>query len=182
MSQLVFATNNVGKFEEMSAVLSIPLERADSNIFEIQSLDAAEVVRHKAHEAYKLIQKPLIVDDTSLRVTAWNGFPGPFIKHIIDAGGMELLLTMMRGTDDRSAEFSTTLGYFDGNQFSFVVGATHGKISEMPRGKKSWGINEIFIPDGFAKTYGEMTLDEKNSVSHRGKAARALKIMLDTLQ
>ncbi|MBP6994414.1 non-canonical purine NTP pyrophosphatase, partial [Candidatus Woesebacteria bacterium] len=167
MSQLVFATNNVGKFEEMSAVLGIPLERADTHIFEIQSLDAVEVVRHKAREAYKIIQKPLIVDDTSLNVAAWNGFPGPFIKHIIDAGGMELLLTMMRSAEDRSAEFSTTLGYFDGKEFAFVIGITKGKISEIAKGKKSWGINEIFIPDGFTKTYGEMTVDEKNLVSHR---------------
>jgi len=178
MPKLAFVTNNVGKFQEISLMLGVPLDQVSVHINEIQSLDNVEIVYHKAVAAYDRVQKPLIVDDTSLHVRAWNGFPGPFIKHIVAAGGMELFLTMMQGTLDRRADFSTTLGYYNGKNFYHVVGTAHGKIADKVRGGKSWGVNAIFIPDEGTKTYAEMSLKQKNTVSHRAKATFALKKLL----
>ena len=179
MQTLAFVTNNEGKFKEVSALLDLPLEQVSIHTDEIQSLDPVAIVRHKALTAYEHVHIPLIVDDTSLHIKAWNGFPGPFIKHIVEAGGMELLLMMMQGTADRRADFVTTIGYYDGKVFQNVAGTTHGKIADEIIGGKSWGINGIFIPDGGDRVYGEMTLEEKNTLSHRAKAVHALKGILE---
>lgn len=161
-------------------MLGIPLVKISVHIDEIQSLDDVEIVRHKALAAYNHVQRPLIVDDTALHVNAWNGFPGPFIKHIVDAGGMKLFLTMMQGVTDRRASFTTTIGYYDGQKFHHVIGTAHGEIANRIRGGKGWGINGIFIPDSSTQTYGEMSIQEKNSLSHRAKATLALKELLET--
>ncbi len=170
---LLFVTSNQGKVDEIVAALGIRVRTISLQIHEIQSLDLVEIARHKARDAYTQINEPLIVDDTGLAIHAWEGFPGPFIKHIVDAGGPDLLLRMMRGQKNRHATFTTVIGYYDGLKFHHVRGETHGVIARAKQGKKSWGINEIFIPDGHTQTYAQMSLETKNEVSHRGKAVRA---------
>ncbi len=177
--KLKFVTGNKGKFQEIQAGLGMPLELVTLDIPEIQSLDLVEITRHKALMAYELVREALIVDDTGLQVEEWNGFPGPFIKHILEAGGQELLLRMLSGVENRNARFTTVLGYFDGSRFTHIEGSTTGTIAYEVRGK-DWGINGIFIPEGMGLTYAEMGMTDKNKISHRGKATRALRELLET--
>ncbi len=177
--KLKFVTSNKGKFQEIQAELGIPLELETLDIPEIQSLDLVNITRHKALMAYEILSEPLIVDDTGLQIEAWNGFPGPFIKHILEAGGQELLLRMMHGVENRNARFTTIIGYFDGSHFAHVEGSTVGTIASEIRGE-DWGINGIFIPEGTSLTYGELSMADKNKISHRGKATRKLKVMLES--
>ena len=176
---LKFVTGNRGKFQEIQAELGMELEHVTLEIPEIQSLDLVEIARHKALMAHEFLHEPLIVDDTGLEIAAWNGFPGPFIKHILEAGGQELLLRMLHGVTQRDARFTTVIGYFDGSRFTYVEGVTRGTIADEIRGD-DWGINGIFIPEGMNLTYSQMDLTTKNTVSHRGKATRALKALLES--
>ena len=182
MQKLAFVTQNLGKFREVSSLLGVSLDHVSLDLDEIQSLDTHKIVHHKTLQAYNILKRPLFVDDTSLQVPAWNGFPGPFVKHIIEAGGPELLLTLMKGTEDRSAEFTTTIGYHNGNNVHFVEGTTQGSIAIKPRGGNTWGINTIFIPEHSEKTYGEMSVEEKNTLSHRAKAITSFQKLLQSQQ
>lgn len=100
--QLFFVTGNEGKMMEAQRILGFPIEIVKFDLEEIQSLDLAEIVRHKVLQAYQIVKKPVFVDDVGLYVSAWNGFPGPFVKYLREAGGNELLLRMMRLENDRS--------------------------------------------------------------------------------
>lgn len=179
MTAITFVTGNKGKYKEVAALLNKPLEQSDLVIEEIQSLDLAEIAHHKAVTAFQKIHKPLFVDDTGLAVAAWNGFPGPFIKHIQKAGGMELLLSMLKHTINREANFITTLAFHDGSQVHTFVGSVKGTIASEIRGNGGWGIDGIFIPEGHVRTYAEMEFAEKNSLSHRTKAVMLFKDYLE---
>ena len=175
---LVFVTGNKGKLEEVSTLLGFEVESVDLQIEEIQDLDIKNVARSKAEKAYEIIKKPLIVDDTGITIDEWNGFPGPFLAHILKAGGKELILKMMESASSRSATFSTAIAYHDGKVVQIFEGALRGSISTEIKGDRGFGIDGIFIPAGFDKTFAQLTLEEKNKLSNRGMAVRKLKMYL----
>lgn len=82
MNGIVFVTSNENKHREVQEVLGISIERIALDLSEIQSMDLREVITEKLQQAYRELRRPVIVEDTSLGIDAWNGFPGPFIKHM----------------------------------------------------------------------------------------------------
>ncbi len=161
----------------MSHLLGFPIIHKNLDISEIQNLDLAKVAVDKAQKAFDIIRKPLIVDDTGIAIHAWNGFPGPFIAHILKAGGMPLVLKMMEATTDRQATFETVIAYHDGVEIRVFRGSTHGHIARAitQDGQQGFGMDGIFIPDGENRTYAQMSISEKGAVSHRAKAVAQLK-------
>lgn len=178
VEKLHFVTGNEGKAKEAQAILEMPVEIVNLELAEIQSLDLEKIVRHKASQAFNLIKKPVIVDDVGLYVVAWSGFPGPFIRFIIDSGGPMLLIKMLGDEANRNAEAVAAIGFSDGNQTLSFLGRLEGQIAETIRGNQGWGWDPIFIPHGRDQTFAEMGPEEKNKISHRRLALEKLKNFL----
>ncbi|HZE87456.1 MAG TPA: non-canonical purine NTP pyrophosphatase [Methylomirabilota bacterium] len=179
MNKLFFVSSNEAKIQEAQLILGVSIEIVSLDLVEIQDFDIENIVRQKAQTAYEQIKQPLIVDDVGFYVKAWNDFPGPFIKYIIQRGGPELLLDMLKNTTNKKAYCISAIGYHDGQKVHTFLGKVTGKITDTPMGSShAKGFNAIFIPDGSDKTYSEMTLEEKSKLSHRKKSLELLKKFL----
>lgn len=154
----------------------------DLDLPEIQSLDVKEIVYQKTLDAYKVLKKPVLVDDASLSITAIGGLPGPLVKFFLKAIGGEGICRMVDGYDDRSAVTSLLFGYYDGKDFYSFDAEVPGSISLSPRGDVSkltkMGWNPIFIPSGQNKTVAEMDENLLAKYTPRGHAAKKLALFL----
>ncbi len=158
----VFITGNLDKVSYLSQTLGIALEHHKIDLDEIQSANPQEVIEHKVRQAYDLLQKPVLVEDTSLSFTALSGLPGPFIKFFNDApNGHEVMCRMLDGFTDRSAYASAIYGYYDGTTLKFISGRLDGVIVDHPRGAGGYGWDAIFEPLGYeGKTRAELSPDD----------------------
>lgn len=178
--KITLLTGNSHKVKELSRLLGVELNHQKIDLPEIQSTSVAEVAKVKAEEAFQIVKKPVLVDDTGLAIRAWNNLPGALIKWFIDnvdcAGIIEML-----GEKNRSAFASTALGFCDKNGSRVFVGEVSGKISDIPRGENGFGFDPIFIPDNASKTLAEMTGEEKDWFSSRAMAAAKMREFLNFL-
>lgn len=174
-----FITGNKNKFEEVKNILGLPLEQLDIDLPEIQEIDAREVVKQKLLAAEEHEKGEYIVEDTSLYLPCLGGkLPGPLVRWFEKALGNEGILDLTEKYGDFEAEARSLIGYAAGNsEIHFFEGGVRGKIV-APRGDNDFGWGPIFQPDGFEKTFGEMTREEKHQVSMRGMAVRKLKEFL----
>lgn len=183
--ELIFATNNQHKAEEVQTLLD--------ETFQVRTLQQAgididipephptlqENAAEKADTIYRLTQQNCFSEDTGLEVTALNGEPG--VKSARYAGenkafqkNTEKLLHNLEGKNDRSAQFRTVVCLIlDGNKH-FFEGICKGSIISAPRGEKGFGYDPVFVPEGSNRTFAEMSLEEKNRYSHRAKAISRL--------
>ncbi|MGC9071850.1 MAG: XTP/dITP diphosphatase [Acidilobus sp.] len=172
---LYMVTRNRGKFDEARLELAsfgIELRQLEVDKLEVQSEDVVEIASTAARHAYETFRAPLIVDDTGLYIEAFGGFPGPYSSYIIKKIGLDGVLRLMEGVANRRACFRTAVAYADEEGVRVFTGETCGNISHRPIGSSGFGYDPIFIPDGEVRTYAEMTIQEKNALSHRGKALR----------
>lgn len=179
MKKICFVTGNKGKLAEVELILGIKLENISLNLDEIQDVDIENIVRKKAQDAYLQIKKPLIVDDGGVYFEAWNGFPGPLVKFIDKAGGIDLILKMLKNEKNRNILLKAAIGYHDGNEIHVFTGEIKAKIAQEPYGLNGWSWDTIFIPKPYNKTMAELTDKEKNDISHRRKALEKLKKYLN---
>lgn len=157
-------------------ILSFPLQITTLDLPELQANDITTVVHHKATAAFTHIKEPVIVDDVGFYVSAWNGFPGPLIKWLLQSGGSDLILNMLLHEKDRKAEFVSAIGFHDGKRIHTFIGKVSGTITDRPRStRKAPELETIFVPDGYQKTYAEMTVKEKSTLSHRKRSLELLK-------
>lgn len=163
---LVFLTGNQHKLSETKRILSYSIENINLDLEEIQG-NSEEIIQHKIDLAYSKIKKPLFVEDVSLEIKAWNGFPGPYIKWLNESIGKESVSKMMQGETNRNAKAVCLIGYRDSKRTYFFRGEIEGKITNTPRGENGFGFDSVFLPNGYEKTFGEMTDGEKNKISHR---------------
>ncbi len=170
-----FATGNQNKLREVNEILGRNLEQIAIELYEPQGLDVAAVIREKAEDAFHKTGKFVLVEDTALEFRAWNGLPGALIKWFLDTVGNEGLLKMLTDVEDRRAVAKTAVGFFDGNNAHVFVGEIEGTIADTIRGSGGFGWDPIFIPDGFDKSFAEMTSQEKNAVSMRSRALEKMK-------
>lgn len=165
---LHFITSNKSKFSEAKTFLK-PLKQLDINVPEIQSMDIHEVIRAKLEAARKEHEGELMVEDTALTIGGLGGLPGPFVKWFLESLPLEKIAELAEASGDTSADALTVVGYHDSKGVKFFEGRLHGKIV-APRGKRGFGWDRIFQPDRHDKTWGEMTLAEKNRMSMRKEA------------
>ena len=172
--KLSVATGNKGKFIEYVERLSsmgIECNMKSINYPEIQA-DTLEEVLTYALEVVEMDN--FIMDDSGLFIDALNGFPGVYSAYVFKTIGMDGILKLMDGFDNRKAVFRTVIaGKINGKEF-MVKGECHGHITEKEHGEKGFGYDPIFIPDGYSKTFAEMDVKEKNTISHRGEAINEL--------
>lgn len=176
---ITLVTGNKFKAEETKRILNIPLEIKDIDLDEIQEIDVEKVALHKLRQAYEVIGGPVLIDDVSFEMSAWNSFPGPLIKWILKAGGPELLLKMLKSEDNRGATARLVIGYKDENIEKIFIGEVAGNVGLEVKGENGFGWDKVFIPEGFDKTYAEMEPVEKDSISHRGRALKKLNDFLN---
>ncbi|GKD97218.1 inosine triphosphate pyrophosphatase [Tanacetum coccineum] len=189
---VTFVTGNAKKLEEVKVILgqSIPFQSLKLDLPELQG-DPEDISKEKARlaadqsvskEAEKFQNKPqkvkgpVLVEDTCLCFNALKGLPGPYIKWFLQKLGHEGLNNMLMAYEDKSAYalcvFSLAIGP-DHEPLTFV-GKTPGKIVPA-RGPNDFGWDPVFQPDGYDQTYAEMPKEEKNKISHRGRALALVK-------
>lgn len=175
IKKIYFATSNIHKFKEVSNILSnygINVIMVRSKILEIQSDNLIEIATQSLYNALKSGTKtPLMVEDSGLFISILNGFPGPYSSYVYRTIGLNGILKILEGVEDRQAEFKSVIAFADKfmNIKSFI-GVVKGRISNEARGTHGFGFDPIFIPNHSSKTFGEMPPQEKNKYSHRAKA------------
>jgi non-canonical purine NTP pyrophosphatase (RdgB/HAM1 family) len=175
-----FVTGNPNKVKEAEAILGIDLNQVDMDgLYELQTTDFDALVRNKAQQAYDNLQKPVLVEDSGLLFSAWNGLPGALVKWFESSVACTGMLKMLEGFDDRKATAVCYVALQQGPDDVLVaVGQVTGSIAETIRGEHGFGWDVIFIPDGHDRTFAEMSAEEKNCISHRKKAFLELKSLL----
>ncbi|MCE4600639.1 MAG: XTP/dITP diphosphatase [Desulfurococcales archaeon] len=172
--KLYLVTGNRHKLEEANDILKsygVRLEQAPvREKLEIQTNSLEEIAIYAARHAYKLMRVPLVVDDSGLFVDALNGFPGPYSSYVYKKIGYWGLLRLLEGMGNRRACFKTVATLILPPIEKIFTGEACGVITWEARGSHGFGFDPIFIPDGYEKTYAEMSPEEKNRVSHRFKA------------
>ena len=176
MQNITLVTGNKGKLKEYESLLpkNIPITftTREVDINEIQSLDLEVIVRDKLERAFNMIHAPVIVEDVAAGLTSLNGLPGPFIKFFEEKLGKSALFTLAKQPDE-PVIITCITGYYDGERMVVGVGELHGKVV-APRGYNGFGFDSVIVPDGETQTMAEMSTEKKNTISHRGKAIRAL--------
>jgi len=171
---LSFVTSRKKKFEEAKRILDIPLRLINLDLPEIQAVEVDRVVRAKALLAWEQTKKPCLVEDTGLYLKALNGFPGALGKWVEKTMGWDGFLNILKSVKDREAYAKCTICFYDGKKYHLFSGRVIGKISRNLKGDAGFGWDVIFTPKGDRRTFSEMTMEEKNKISHRGRAFRKL--------
>ena len=169
-----FATSNRNKFLEAYEILSklgIILKWLRITKVEIQSDLLDEIARKSALEIAKRTGKHIVVEDDGLFIEALNGFPGPYSSFVYRTIGLKGVLKLLEGVEDRVAYFKSVVAYAEPNGFvKTFEGRIDGTISLEPRGEEGFGYDPIFIPESYNKTFAELGLKIKNTISHRRRA------------
>ena len=174
---IAFVTTNEGKFREVSAKLAeihVKLVREDRSYPEIQTDRLEKVVRFAATVLDDQIKGDYLIDDSGLSIDEFGGFPGVYSSYVYRRLGCAGVLKLMQGARMRTATFETVFLLRTAEEHEVFHGECRGTIADRERGKGGFGFDPIFIPEGGTKTFAEMTLSEKNAVSHRARAVDAL--------
>lgn len=202
MKKLVIASNNLGKIKEIKRILSdieidvLSLKDMSIDIdVEEDGLTFEENAKKKSIEIYKeLIKKGesnfiIMSDDSGLEVDYLNGEPGVFSaryagEHGNDKKNNEKLLLNLKGVDykNRKARFVCQLAIInDKNEYKSVRGAVEGHILENEKGEGGFGYDPLFFYEPLNKSFAELTMEEKNKISHRGIALQKAKKIIEEL-
>ncbi|MGM0579368.1 MAG: non-canonical purine NTP diphosphatase [Bacteroidota bacterium] len=189
--KICFATNNANKIREVSHLLGSDFQLLglkDIGCNEELSEDQSTLEGNAQQKAAYVFEKYNIdcfADDTGLEVEALNNEPGVFSARYAgpqrsDKDNMALLLERLNSSPNRNARFRTVICAFIGDQKYFFEGIVEGEIAKEHNGDKGFGYDPIFIPKGYSQTFAQMSLEEKNKISHRSIAVRKLVDFLKT--
>ena len=183
--QIVFATNNKNKLKEIQNLVpdgiiiqSLSEIGCHQNIPET-GVTLEENAQQKSDYIIQRYKVNCFSDDTGLEIKSLNGEPGVFSARYAgpqknSEDNMDLVLNNLGGKEDRSAQFKTVISlYLEGKQY-FFEGVCKGTITKERSGSEGFGYDPIFIPEGYKTTFAEMSMDEKNKISHRGRAVQKL--------
>lgn len=183
--KIVLATQNPGKVAELRKLLPPSFEILTPEDVGITSeIPETGITLHqnacqKSKYVFGIAGIPSLADDTGLEVEYLNGAPGVFsARYAGDAKdneqNMNRLLAELEGVDNRKAQFKTVLAFTTEKGVEMFEGVAKGEIAQIRhRGPYGFGYDPIFIPEGFDRSFAQMTPDEKNSLSHRGRALSA---------
>lgn len=185
MKKLIFATGNQHKL--------IEIKQSVSSLYDVISMrdigfngdidepgatliENAQIKARFIADTYKL---DCFADDTGLEIEALNGAPGVYSARFAGEGcsfqdNIDKTLSLLKGETNRAARFRTVICLVQDNKNHFFEGKVDGEITVSQHGKDGFGYDPIFKPNGYDKTFAEMTLDEKNKISHRAIAVKKL--------
>ena len=183
--KLVFATNNKNKLSEIKNALNESFELlslADID-FKEEIPETHETIEENASEKsfyiYDRYKTNVFSDDTGLEIDALNGEPGVYSARYAGEqcsfqDNMNKVLNKLDGIENRNAKFRTVISLIiDGKEFQFE-GVVNGHITKTEHGEKGFGYDPIFMPDGYNISFAEMSMEQKNKISHRGLAVKKL--------
>lgn len=184
MKQIIFATNNKHKLEEVGAMLAGKIILKSLNDIGC-TVDIPETgntfeenASQKSHYIRQHYQLDCFADDSGLMVEALNNEPGVFSARYSGSRDMErnieLLMNNLSGKSNRRAAFVTVISLLLGDKEYFFEGIIKGTISTERMGNKGFGYDPIFIPEGYSKSFAQMDPAEKNNISHRALAIQKL--------
>ncbi len=185
MQQLVFATNNAHKLKEVQAAVAGKITLLSLN--DINCTDDIPETGHtfkanasiKSNYIYSKFDLNCFGDDSGLQIEALNGAPGVYSaryagEHGNHAANNAKVLENLKGITNRKARFITVISLIWNGAEHFFEGTVEGTIREELSGTEGFGYDPIFQPDGYDITFAEMTLEQKNAISHRGRAVEKL--------
>ena len=187
--KILFATNNAHKLAEVQAVLGdsytlVPPREGGvtEEIPETQPTLEGNALQ-KARYLYERTGLDCFADDTGLEVEALGGAPGVHsARYATDghdfAANNRLLLRNLAGEENRRARFRTVVALILGGREYLFEGVVEGQIIDRETGHEGFGYDPLFRPDGYDRTFAQMTTEEKNAVSHRARAVRKLAAFL----
>ncbi len=182
---LVFATHNTNKLREVQLLLPDYI-----NLLSLEDIDCKEEIKEtentlegnallKVNYIKQYFGYPCFADDTGLLVDALDGAPGVYSARYAgnqknDRDNINKLLAQLEHTTQRSAQFKTVIALHLNNANHLFQGTVNGEITTKKYGEKGFGYDPIFKPNGCDKTFGELSIDAKNKISHRAKALNDL--------
>lgn len=189
--KIVFATNNAHKLDEVRQVVG--------QKFEVVSLRECGITEDipeneptlegnalaKARYIYSRTGLDCFADDTGLEVDALGGEPGVRSARYAtdghdDEANKRLLLERLQGPESRAAQFRTAVALILGGEEYLFDGVVRGVITTEQQGEGGFGYDPLFVPEGYEQTFAQMSAEEKNAISHRGRAVRKLAEFLQT--
>lgn len=191
MKKIIFASSNKGKITEVKNIFNgsnfqilslldlddVPQIVEDGNTFRENAKKKAQII----FERYKL---PTIADDSGLMVEQLNGEPGVYSARYAGEGctyednNRKLLYELSGFPHPHKAKFICYAVYMDDQKYLETIGEVNGVVINEIKGKQGFGYDPVFLPDGFERTMAELSLEEKNKISHRSKAFNRLKKLL----
>jgi len=124
------------------------------------------------------VRRPVVVEETGLELTSLDGFPGPFVRWMLEAMGAAGIARAAIALGDPRARAVCLLAWTDGQSVVVGRGETAGGLTLPPRGERGFGWDPVFVPDGESRTYGELDDSDKDRLGHRGRAWRNLLVNL----
>ncbi len=183
--KLVFATHNKNKFKEIKSILPPHIE-----LLSLEDIGCTEDIveteetiegnaKLKADYVKENYAYDCFADDTGLEVDALNGAPGVYSARYAgepksDEANLRKLLKNLKHSENRDARFKTVISLRINKEHYSFPGICEGEILKEKRGKKGFGYDPVFKPEGFQKSFAEMDLEEKSEISHRARAFRKL--------
>jgi XTP/dITP diphosphohydrolase len=189
MMEIVFATNNLHKIKEIGTLIGKDFKLLSLNDIgckdeipeEQETLEGnAKQKADYIHDRYK---QNCFADDTGLEIEALDGRPGVYSARYAGSennaqNNMQKVLKEMAGAENRKARFRTIICLILDQEYFYFEGIVNGQIIEKGRGLDGFGYDPVFIPDGYTETFAEMSLEEKNKISHRALATNKLAAFL----
>lgn len=190
--QLIFATHNKNKLKEVNSLMP-----ATINLLSLDDVNFTEEIEEtepaiegnallKAETVYNKTGLNCFADDSGLLVDALNGAPGVYSARYAgeqknDNNNIKKLLEELRTKNNRKAHFKTVMALVLNNSKYLFEGTINGTITTEKRGSNGFGYDPVFMPDGYDKTFAEMSFEEKSSISHRAIALHKLTAFLRAL-
>ncbi len=179
--KLKVITSNPGKVAEFQKVLGdlgIEMEHTRIDYDEVQTSDLEEVVKKGMEELRKKGLSDFIIDDSGLFIDGLKGFPGVWSAYAQKTVGNSGILKLMDGMENRTARFRCCIGCDIKGETIIVTGECEGIILDSEKGSEGFGFDPVFSHDG-KRSFAEIGMEEKNSVSHRGNAVSLLRKALE---
>ena len=195
--KLVFASNNQHKLEEVRHILPTDvvvislkelgffkeIDETGATLEENSALKAREVWEWLINNGLSNEVDGVFADDTGLEISALGGLPGVRTARwagddACDVNNRQKALRELAGVEDRSARFRTVVTLIQNGEMKQVEGIVNGRIAQEEEGRSGFGYDPVFVPEGYEKTFASLSAEEKNSISHRGRAMEALREVL----
>ncbi|NVK05741.1 MAG: non-canonical purine NTP diphosphatase [Flavobacteriia bacterium] len=187
--KIVFATQNENKLKEVQSMMPEGVELISlTTLGQEEELEETSSTlegnaEQKAVFVYEKFGMSCFADDTGLEIDALDGAPGVYSARYAGEAksaeaNMDKVLQELSGSTNRQAQFRTSICLVSEGQKQFFDGIVKGRILSSRQGEKGFGYDPIFAPEGEERSFAEMSQDEKNAISHRGRAIRALKEFL----
>ena len=188
MNPLIFASNNLHKLKEVSAILDgITVKSLNDTGITEEIPETGDTLEEnafiKANYVYSKTKSDCFADDTGLFTEALGGEPGVFSARFAGErcsfqDNVDKLLLLLKNKNNRKAYFKTVICLMQNGKEKYFDGIIRGIISNSARGTNGFGYDPVFIPEGFTKTFAELSAEEKNALSHRSIAVKKMKMFL----